>query len=257
MSKIKIKKSISLNLEICISHDISYPEWILCEQIQFLSVRKGYCYAKRETLADALKMTTRGLQKMIARLVDRGLLERHGKNNLIVTEKWLEFQEIPENKHEQSSDKDSSKHEQSSPPKHEQSSPPTIKTAISLEEKNTKKEKLEYRLLIDKLQRTAKRKSKCQYTEKGYEAYLQIKDKSQIAENYLKHQKLKEQYAQTIANFLLDYEANVEELQDPTKHNRDRTPAPVGTIAWEYEQRMMKQTPEEVFDTEVIGEVVE
>ncbi len=147
MSKLRIKKHISLNLEVCMSHDISYPEWILCEQIQFLSVQRGYCYAKRKTLADALKMSVRGLQKMIDRLSEKGLIFKHENMTLKVTEKWLEFQEIREEKEVK---KDTPSHEQSSPqartkftPSHEQSSPPTIKReslSVDNKEKNIKKE---------------------------------------------------------------------------------------------------------------------
>jgi len=123
VAKIRIKKHITLNLELCTSYDISYPEWILCEQIQFLSVRKGYCYAKRKTLAEALKISVRGLQKMIDRLIEKGLLKRHENAALTVTEKWLNSQEIKDSSHEQSSPLARTKFT----PRHEQSSPPTIK----------------------------------------------------------------------------------------------------------------------------------
>lgn len=130
----RIKKHITLNLEICISHDISYPEWILCSQVEFLSVRKGYCYAKKKTLAEALKMSVRGIQKMTDRLIEKGLIEKGENMALMVTEKWLEFQEIKEISHEQSSPQVRTKCTHS----HEQSSPPTIKRDnLSVEKKKS------------------------------------------------------------------------------------------------------------------------
>lgn len=128
MAKFRLKKHVSLDIEICITHDISYPEWILLAQIEFLSARHGYCYAKRKTLAEALMITERGLRKMIHRMQDKQLLEVLANNNLRVTEKWMEMQQT---KGEQSS---GTEEEQSSgrngnkvPVEEEQSSGPTIK----------------------------------------------------------------------------------------------------------------------------------
>lgn len=77
--------------------------------------------------------------------------------------------------------------------------------------------KVAFRFLIEEIQKEASRKSKVNFTEKGFEAYKLIKDKSQIKDNYINHQNTKEQYAQTIANFLVDYDANVRELHKAPK----------------------------------------
>lgn len=68
--------------------------------------------------------------------------------------------------------------------------------------------RISFRFLIEELRSVVKRKSKVTYTDKAFEAYKLIKDKSQIKENYIKHQEEKEVYAQTIANFLTDYDAH-------------------------------------------------
>lgn len=75
--------------------------------------------------------------------------------------------------------------------------------------KNTK---VSFNTLLEDIQKEVTRKSKVSFTQKGLEAYLLIDDKSQIKDNYIKHQKIKDQFAQTIANFLVDYVANIAEL---------------------------------------------
>lgn len=76
--------------------------------------------------------------------------------------------------------------------------------------KNTK---TYFKHLVEDIESSVPRKTKVSFTEKAFKAYLLIKDKSQIKENYIKHQELKEQFSQTIANFLIDYETNIKDLQ--------------------------------------------
>lgn len=157
MAKIRIKKSVTLDLEVLQYNDLSFAEWVLLEQIHFLSKNKGFCYAKRETIAEALKITVRGLQKMLKRLIEKGLVEREGKIGLKVTNKWFKLQELSE--HEQSSPSDTNKvhpkHEQSSPLNTNKVHPLTIKGEIEDSKEDIKlpqilKDWIEYRKQIKK-----------------------------------------------------------------------------------------------------------
>ena len=159
MAKIRIKKSISLDLEVLQYNDLSFAEWVLLEQINFLSKGKGYCYARRETIAEALKITVRGLQKMLKRLIEKELVARVGRDGLKVTSKWFKLQEIGDNKHEQSSplntNKVHHKHEQSSPLNTNKVHPLTIKGEIEESKEDIKlpdilNEWVEYRKEIKK-----------------------------------------------------------------------------------------------------------
>lgn len=54
------------------------------------SQNPGWCYASKQDLADDRAVTRQGLIKMINRLEDMGLLERHPKGYLRHTQKWYD-----------------------------------------------------------------------------------------------------------------------------------------------------------------------
>lgn len=99
----------------------------------------------------------------------------------------------------------------------------TTKTTNTKDNKNKQKDlntKVSFRTLLKEIRDLVQRKSKVDFTEKGFEEYKLISDKSQITNNYIKHQNIKEQYSQTIANFLIDYEANILELNSKNKSSQ-------------------------------------
>lgn len=136
--------------------------------------------------------------------------------------------------------------------------PPQTKTGETKESKRTnirdkkkinKKEnsKSLFRILVKEIHKDASRRSKVTFTEKGYKAFMQISDRSKIKVNYLKHQEEKGQYAQTLANYLIDYEANLADDGDGKKIKKTNSPQ-VGSIAWELEQ---KKLCSDVIDVEI------
>lgn len=73
--------------------DISINEYVLLDMIFKLSIRDGYCYKTRTSMAEDLGFTRRGVQKLIAKLVDKELLIRH-KDGFKVTEAYIEVAEV-------------------------------------------------------------------------------------------------------------------------------------------------------------------
>lgn len=58
---------------------LSASECLLLDVIDTLSRRTGWCFASRAYLAGLLGVSTRSVQRMIARLLDHGLVERRAE----------------------------------------------------------------------------------------------------------------------------------------------------------------------------------
>ena len=117
---IKTKRYIAIDLQKRKQAGLSLNEWILLEQIQFLSIKTGWCFAKRSVLADTIDITVRGLRDMISRLENSEYLIKSQENDLQVTDKWLDL--ISNNQEEVSSPSENQERK-SVPPKEEVSSP--------------------------------------------------------------------------------------------------------------------------------------
>lgn len=74
--------------------DISINEYILCDIIYKLQAKEGYCYAANEYFAKCINVTSRGVIKMMDRLITKGLVIKEkgrGKTNkLRVADLWHE-----------------------------------------------------------------------------------------------------------------------------------------------------------------------
>jgi len=73
--------------------DISISEYCLCDMVYHLAYNAEntlrYCYASKSTLAEELGITERGIFKMIERLEEMGLMERHEDRRMLrTTVKW-------------------------------------------------------------------------------------------------------------------------------------------------------------------------
>jgi len=140
----KLKRYITLDMQVMKNCGLSYTEWIFLDNIHFLSNNDtGYCFAKRTVLAEYVDMTTRGLRKLIDRLIDAGYLFEHPETkHLKTTESWLKIQEVQKSTDaELSSPSDpepsSSGNANSVPIKPELSSPATIKRETKGEKKKS------------------------------------------------------------------------------------------------------------------------
>ena len=58
---------------------LSAPECLLLDVVDTLSRRTGWCFASRAYLAGLLGVSSRSVQRMLAHLLDRGLVERHSQ----------------------------------------------------------------------------------------------------------------------------------------------------------------------------------
>lgn len=97
---------------------------------------------------------------------------------------------------------------------------PTYPTTTSKPTTNINKPKNEnskacFLWVLEAIKPLVDRKSKVTFTDKGFRAYKSIEDKSQIKENYIKHQIEKGEFSQTIANFLTDYKAHTQPTAKP------------------------------------------
>lgn len=74
---------------------LSASECLLADVISILSRKSGWCFASREYLADLFGVSTRTLQRMIATLKERGLIEQHPNDprRLRPTKRWEECSE--------------------------------------------------------------------------------------------------------------------------------------------------------------------
>lgn len=72
--------------------DISFTEYILLDMIYHLSFRTGYCYKSPLRMGEDLGITKRGINKMMIRLIGKGLLERLTDCTVRVTEVYLDTQ---------------------------------------------------------------------------------------------------------------------------------------------------------------------
>jgi hypothetical protein len=81
---------------------LSFLEYAIAEGISHLSnsPTHPWCYTSKDNLAEFYEITTRGLQKIIKRLEERGLIERNKQDHLRTTHLW---KSIVEQEGEQSS----------------------------------------------------------------------------------------------------------------------------------------------------------
>ena len=70
---------------------LSASECLLTDVISILSRKSGWCFASREYLASLLGISTRTLQRMLAHLKERELIEQHpyDARRLRPTDLWM------------------------------------------------------------------------------------------------------------------------------------------------------------------------
>lgn len=85
------------------TNGLSCNEYVLCDMIYFLSTSPqntagGWCYSKRETLAEDLGITKQGVLKMIEKLIEKGFIIKHDVTKFLrTTERWnmVYFENVP------------------------------------------------------------------------------------------------------------------------------------------------------------------
>lgn len=85
-----MKRFVAIDLKLMKENELSFIKWVLLENIHFLSNNsQNSCYASKESLGKHLGITRRQVFTIIEGLVKSGYLIKVGKNNLQVTDKWL------------------------------------------------------------------------------------------------------------------------------------------------------------------------
>jgi len=88
-----------------------------------------------------------------------------------------------------------------------------------------KKENLksEFLALLDDIKSKVKYKSKLNFTDKAFNAYKNVLDKSNIAKRYIEYQNEKGEFSKRICDFLIDYEAHskVDTNTSQTKYKKN------------------------------------
>jgi hypothetical protein len=85
-----MKRYISIDLQAMKENNLSLEEWVLLENIQFLSNNEYHaCFASKKTLAEHLCVAERHLFRMISKLVESGFLSKNSFGHLVATAKWL------------------------------------------------------------------------------------------------------------------------------------------------------------------------
>lgn len=71
--------------------ELTASECLLADVVMILSRKSGWCFASREYLAGLLGISTRTLQRMLARLKERELIEHHPRDarRLRPTGRWM------------------------------------------------------------------------------------------------------------------------------------------------------------------------
>ncbi len=76
----------------------------------------------------------------------------------------------------------------------------------------------EYKEFLTELRKKLPKKTKAGYTKSGEALWKEIDNKSGLAAAYIAHQKEKQQYAQRITAFMMDYNP-IENFNDPFRAN--------------------------------------
>jgi len=85
-----MKRYIAIDLVTAKELEISLNEWVLLENILFMSKNSsGYCFASKKTLAEILQVSQRTIFILLEKLVLKNYLFRSNSGRLKVTEKWI------------------------------------------------------------------------------------------------------------------------------------------------------------------------
>jgi len=85
-----MKRYIAIDILACKQNNLSINEWILLENIHFLSNNEyRACFASKETLRKYLNISNGQIYKIISNLVKLGYITKTELGHLRVTQKWI------------------------------------------------------------------------------------------------------------------------------------------------------------------------
>ena len=87
-----MKRYYMIDAEALIDSELSAQEWMILENIHFLSTETGWCYASKKLLAKHHGLGERAYQKIRSKLHSSGWLKINTKGHLKTTKKWFNLQ---------------------------------------------------------------------------------------------------------------------------------------------------------------------
>lgn len=87
-----MKRYYSIDALALNSSGLSLIEWTILENIHFLSVENGWCFASKKLLSSHHDLGERAYQKTRAKLVENGWLKYNTKGHMKTTKKWFLLQ---------------------------------------------------------------------------------------------------------------------------------------------------------------------
>ena len=89
---LKMKKHYSICLEVMFEFKLTANEWMICENIEHLSLHSnsGYTDKTRAELGIHHRLSEDRMRHIVSNLVKRGFLERNNRHHLKTGKKWIE-----------------------------------------------------------------------------------------------------------------------------------------------------------------------
>jgi len=180
-----MKRYYSIDFVAMKEANLNPTKWMICENIHFTQAitESGYCEHSRTETALHHDISTSAFKKIISQLVEDGFLKRNSKNNLKTTPKWHKLGGIK-------NDTEGYQKGYARGIKNDTILP--IRENKERVSENTHLTDMDFRLLITKLGAKTKNKAKIplnlKQQEEAYTAYQDIKDKTNLLQDYLAHQ---------------------------------------------------------------------
>ena len=84
-----MKRYYGLDIQAMQDNNLSPIEWMILENIHFLSTDTGWCFSSKQSLAEHHNISRQMITKYVASLVERGWIKKNTKHHLKVTKKWI------------------------------------------------------------------------------------------------------------------------------------------------------------------------
>ena len=89
--KDKMKRYYTIDMDAIKYSGLSIMEWMILENIHFLSAEEGWCYATKKSLCDHHDISRQMYYKYTSKLIDEGWLKQNKKSHLKTTKKYLDL----------------------------------------------------------------------------------------------------------------------------------------------------------------------
>ena len=88
-----MKRYYMIDSVAMIDNSLSAQDWMILENIHFLSTDTGWCYATKKTLCQHHNITTQMYRRYTLKLIENGWLKVNKKGELKTTKQWMKLSE--------------------------------------------------------------------------------------------------------------------------------------------------------------------